>query len=513
MLVVDEIDLSKFLYRASGTMMKEFRLLKKDCYQPNERIIVYIHGEIPWNLLAHLQRVVATLDITNCFIRLVNDCNETGEKIKKVRDQYASHDLTTFELDTDLSQYPVNHYEVVEPPPLLNPGNSMCMLPWKQLEIKPNGKVRTCCIIKQPIGDQDKIYNINDSKKFSWEDLYFSNSMTSLRQQFRNNQRPDDCSKCWQLESIGIQSHRQESPVEYLETNWEQEHLSNLTKLDIKPGNLCNLACRICNSNLSSTWVAEDLQQVPKNEIKIHPSYQNNILSRWPLERMDFWESTLDLEKQLDSIWLSGGETFMIPYLSRIFSIGSEDNRITLSINTNGTILPTEYFKSWKKYKLVRLFISVDDINDRFDYQRYGDHWNNVQHVISESFKQQEENIKITCICTVNIQNIFYLPEFYNWYKTQKFNDLFFNPLISPTWARLDQMTQQAQQITIEKLQNHDFESVQGQVDLLLKQLLTNPANSGIEFCKRTNELDRIRNQDFGHAHPEMAKAMGYVKK
>lgn len=514
---LDEIELSQFLHRPSGDMMRRLQSLKRDSYLPNERILVYMQGEIPWNLLAHLQRVIATLDITNCFVKLVSDHPSTQEQVKRVRDVYAHHDETVFEVSNDffgldLSVEVDKNYHA-----LLNPSPTMCALPWRQLEIKPIGECRTCCVIDSPIRiqDNDPVYNINDVEKFSWQTLYFSKTMQLLREKFRQGQQPAECRTCWKNESSGASSARLDfivqDPIAFFETDFEAESFHNLTHLDIKPGNLCNLSCRICNSSLSSSWAAEELSKVPRAEIKLHPAYNHNRLSRWSLDRDDFWKDTDSLKSQLRALWLSGGETFMIPGLSELFDRIENPEQVIITINTNGTISPEEYFDRWKKFKLIRLMVSIDDIGDRFEYQRAGSHWAQVQDVVNQINRERDSHLETTVICTVNVQNVLYLPELHQWFDNQNFDHLYFNPLLGPSWARLDQLTKAAQKLVIEKLEGYQFDRHQAQVDAIVKSVKSFPSRDGLEFCRRTKELDLLRNQDFSRAHREIAQAMGYL--
>jgi len=66
------IYLKKFLFLPSSSLYKTFKQYYKSEYAPNERIVFAFQGEIPYNLLAHLQRVVQQLDITNFFIVICN---------------------------------------------------------------------------------------------------------------------------------------------------------------------------------------------------------------------------------------------------------------------------------------------------------------------------------------------------------------------------------------------------------------------------------------------------------
>ena len=44
---------------------------------------------------------------------------------------------------------------------------------------------------------------------------------------------------------------------------------------------------------------------------------------------------------------------------------------ITLAYNTNGSIFPQDKIELWEQFKKVEIFVSIDDISERFEYIRF----------------------------------------------------------------------------------------------------------------------------------------------
>jgi hypothetical protein len=58
---------------------------------------------------------------------------------------------------------------------------------------------------------------------------------------------------------------------------------------------------------------------------------------------------------------------------------------------------------------------------------------------------------------TMNIQNVYYLPELCEWISTQTFDHIYFNMLHDPWHMCISKMTLAAQELVIDRLTAHDF--------------------------------------------------------
>jgi MoaA/NifB/PqqE/SkfB family radical SAM enzyme len=149
------------------------------------------------------------------------------------------------------------------------PHPKFCVLPWVSLETSPIGTVRPCCLAEEEIID-------NDGQKFDLNTASFANIqnsgyMQNLRQDFLDAKQPQTCRKCWREERAGRTSKRMHT-LERLKHMLPDQHWTADAKplmfLDLKLGNICNLKCRICGSWSSSTFAAEELDQLSGNEQK-----------------------------------------------------------------------------------------------------------------------------------------------------------------------------------------------------------------------------------------------------
>ena len=100
------------------------------------------------------------------------------------------------------------------------------------------------------------MYQQQQKQIFDFKSYWESQELKDLREDFRNNRRPKGCWKCFEMESKGKKSIRQNANESRLEQHKEllqlpDEKLAPM-EIKIKVGALCNLACRMCVSNVSS---------------------------------------------------------------------------------------------------------------------------------------------------------------------------------------------------------------------------------------------------------------------
>jgi MoaA/NifB/PqqE/SkfB family radical SAM enzyme len=509
--------LKKYLYLPSSSLYRTLKNLYKPAYELNERIVFTYQGAIPYDLLAHLQRVIQHLDITNFFVIICNKDPTTKDLVDEIHAAY-SNDDTKFELiDLDIDDQHILE-NISDHKPLLNPPETMCMYPWNNLEFKPNGTARPCCLFADPIiMETGKEFNVNN-ETFDVKELYFSPTMKTLRNDFRRGKKPSGCKKCWKEEAVYKRSDRQlynwTLREKLFDIDYETEKIDNLTCVDLKLGNLCNLSCRICNHTLSSSWAVETLQNLASTAIKkTHPAYISLKLGDWPKKNTSFWTEFTQLLPHLIYIQFAGGEPLMLPsqfdVLAKAVELDHAKN-ITLRYNTNATQCPDKIFNLWKSFKLVYLDLSIDDIGQRFEYQRHGSDWMQVCANVKRFNSERRSNFKTQVSTSVSTMNILYLPELYEWYKSENFDDWWLNLVWNKEYC-VTNLNPRARELVLDRLTNFDFGRHQDQIGVILALIQNSTSNDVGIFNDATKRLDLIRGQDFRMSHREIAEAMEYV--
>jgi hypothetical protein len=114
---------------------------------------------------------------------------------------------------------------------------------------------------------------------------------------------------------------------------------------------------------------------------------------------------------------LTPGEDKILRHQKLIDSGRSKDINLHYSINM--TDIPDDFIKIWKQFKQVRLHLSIDDLEERNDYIRYGAKWELIHKNFLKIIKYR--NIFKLEVCqTVSCLNVFNIDKFKEF--TNKYN-------------------------------------------------------------------------------------------
>jgi sulfatase maturation enzyme AslB (radical SAM superfamily) len=273
-----------------------------------------------------------------------------------------------------------------------------CYDAFKNINIVNNGNqlaISPCCV--SPAKAIDKIDFKNDSY------------LIQIREEWNLGKFPSACNNCKKNESLGMVSRRQGSTQWYTDHNSDNTDI-DLISLDYWTGDLCNLACVICGPNNSSQW---------KQELSI-PNHSRHVVVN------KFWRS-LDLTT-LKFIHFNGGEPLLskehIAFLKEIPNKG----QVHINYNTNATVLPDQNLLDlWSEFQLVQLDFSIDDIGERFEYQRYPAKWNKVVDNLRWFIDHAPHNCMFAINTSVGILNHANVDNLTQWLKenfhTTRFSD------------------------------------------------------------------------------------------
>jgi len=235
--------------------------------------------------------------------------------------------------------------------------NKFCPIPWTGFQYNSSGDVLNCIRSQRPIG------NLKDK---SIHEILKSN--TETKQNMLNHKEGLGCSVCYDLEknknSFDIISDR----VFYLRelksvdnSLYDQIDNFDLHKIDIRWSNVCNHACVYCGPDYSSKWATE---------LKIK-------VAEPPPERVaELKKLVFDNAHQLKHVYLAGGEPLLMKENLELLNILQEKNPlVNIRVNTNLSKTGTRVFEKICEFKNVQWIISLDEIEEEFEYIRYGGVW------------------------------------------------------------------------------------------------------------------------------------------
>jgi MoaA/NifB/PqqE/SkfB family radical SAM enzyme len=393
------------------------------------------------------------------------------------------------------------------------PHDKFCVLPWVSLETSPIGSVRPCCLAEDEIKDTDG--NKYSLLTHDLNEVHNSAYMQKLRQEFLDGKKPQTCRKCWNEERSGRTSKRMHTlnRLEHIvtDTDWTAD-AKPLVFIDFKLGNICNLKCRICGSWSSSSFATEEIKFGGKDSFH----YQMLKQGAWPRKNQRFWEDIDKLMDQVRYLEFTGGEPFMIQehfaLLERMVAKGIAHN-VEIHYNTNGTHYPENAEEIWKHFKTVEVAFSIDDVDERFEYQRDNAIWAEVNTNMDrfEQLRERNTNIELQVCSTVNVFNVMYLEGLANWIDKRSFDFVYWNMLHEAYYHSVGTLPELAKQVAIKNLRNADVtEYHRKEFNNIIDFIEAGVSLDGQILRMKVADVDRRREQDLRTHHLELADAIEY---
>ena len=224
----------------------------------------------------------------------------------------------------------------------------------------------------------------------SISEWYDSEPMRQARLAMFNQQKNKFCSRCYLEEQYVNTSRRHRSlqkSVIFVRDNFDESYLqspgynkfsrSSISgayselpiDLHIDLGNYCNLTCKMCNAQSSSSIA---VQEVKWGRLDA----QQYVGTNWTRDDQ-VWNRTINDIATIDklaNIHFMGGETLITSRFEDFVDRMIELNRtnIGLSFVTNGTVFNQRLLDKLSKFKRVGIEISIESLTEHNSYQRQG---------------------------------------------------------------------------------------------------------------------------------------------
>ena len=175
---------------------------------------------------------------------------------------------------------------------------------------------------------------------------------------------------------------------------------------------------------------------------------------------------------------------------------------VSINYNTNATIYNDDLVKELLKFRKVTLVFSIDNIKEKFDYERHSVvKWNIVEENIE---KYNRCNFDLHLNCTVSIFNVLDLDDVAQFAEDNNLK-INFNFLWNPEYFSVYNIKNT--DYVVKKLKASKFELVQN-----LANKFGDYIYHGLEK-ELVTELDRIdarRNENFKETYPEIARILNF---
>ena len=409
---------------------------------------------------------------------------------------------------------------------------TFCMHPFTGLATREDGAICACCR-SHPIGFIDKN---------SLEEIWNGDTLKKIRKQVLNNERPSECEPCFNLEDQGVESLRLRhihGKIPEARINLYPNALDSLDEdyampfeiptMELKLNNLCNLKCRMCHPMDSTSW--NDWSEI-KEFYKDENNIMYDIVEQFDLERKPFldkfqdnpkwWSSFEKLLPYFRRVEFAGGEPLMDPQHYKILDmLAPYGDKIEIKYATNLSMLGKgnrNIWDYWPKFKSIAVNVSIDGIDNVYNYIRGNGDWDTLVQNIKEV--QKIPNIsRIVGAVTVQASNVLILDKMIEYFLDDIGIVFHTHRVEYPKVLSAQVLPSKLKMLAIQRLQEvsyrvKDFKFVKQHPQLLeytLGQIKdninylrardqTDKWNDCIEYNHR---LDKTRNQCFEQVTPE----------
>tara|TARA_R110000868_G_scaffold229027_4_gene481921 strand:- start:1719 stop:3275 length:1557 start_codon:yes stop_codon:yes gene_type:complete len=483
----------------------ELVTLKRESYNTNQRIVLVdtlSADKRKKYFYNYLQKIITQLDITNCFVMVITADIDVVNYLNSAKLTY-SHDQTCVQVE----QLKINQNDALGPTNFDIP-ESICVNPWISLEIDGIGQIMPCCVYEKALTNKS-IYD------YSLLSIINDDTQIQLKQQFLQGQRPVGCQKCWEDEDHGKVSKRLRDNYVFREKlfniDYNNVNSTELVSLDITLKNTCNLSCRICEPIASSKWMSEASQHPAS-----YPQWQpvNNIKIEWTDNTdSNLWKDINEIGDNLRYITFSGGEPLLDKshvYMLEYLVSNNRSSQISLHYNTNGTVYAEHLILLWDKFKQVELSFSIDNIESKFEYERYGSTWDKVIKNINRYKKLNSDIYKFNVYRVVTALNILDSYEVFQFCKNIKL-PVAFDILDIPNELNIGLFNKKQKNYISTKLLSIQNEEFRCMIEPIIKSMHTRTIQSNIETMINYLEItDKIRHQDFRKTYTELANILNW---
>ncbi|MDP7196697.1 MAG: twitch domain-containing radical SAM protein, partial [SAR202 cluster bacterium] len=287
---------------------------------------------------------------------------------------------------------------------LLKESKCFCMAPWIHMHMWPNGETFPCCIT--PANENNKgMGNFNNT---TVKELWNCDTMKKLRSNMLNEKPSKECTRCYELEESGnVWTLRKDLNGRFSEKFYrvEQTHTDGshddpqFYYWDIRFNNLCNMKCRTCGPEFSTSWWQD------------YPHLKNNKNSLIALtNKPTFWEEIRPFVDNIESVYFAGGEPLITDEHYTMLDIWLEQkkNDIHISYTTNFSRLKHKgknVLEYWRQFNNVDVVASLDGSYKRGEWIRKGTRWSKIVANRNE-MKEMLPNTMFGITPTVSVFNV-----------------------------------------------------------------------------------------------------------
>jgi len=395
----------------------------------------------------------------------------------------------------------------------MSESKTFCMMPWIHMHMWPAGYTYPCCMA-------DPQLPIGNTQDQSLQDIWNGDEMRQLRLNMLQDKKSPECRRCYELEENGMHTlrqsvnnnfnhHRERAVTETSDDGSAGE--VNMAYMDIRFSNLCNLKCRSCGPQFSSSWFED--HKITHGD----PGHPKILKVREDMT--SFMDELEPLLASVEQVYWAGGEPLITEEHYRILdkwiAMGKHD--VKMDYTTNFTQLRYKRktaFEYWNAFENVRVAASLDANHNRAEYLRKNMDWDTVVQNRRDMIEQCP-HVYFEVTPTVSVYNVLNLPDFHKEWIEEGLvepGNWRINLLLEPTYMRLQILNSRQKDVVraryakhIEYLKTlHNTESVINDYNNILNFLNTDKPEEVRIFKYKTLQMDTIRKENAFDTFPEL---------
>ena len=422
---------------------------------------------------------------------------------------------------------------------------TFCVYPFMHFLAGPSEHWRICCVSGEGVMDENKESYLlqNHSPKTLWN----SEGIRRIRKKMWEGKKISHCRHCYYQESVKQKSYRQRSNEEWLKNSKVRKIISESVKndfyvkesplyVDLRPGNLCNLRCRMCNPGNSSKIEKE------WKELKSHEGFRKAVGNRMSVfqsqrkekheipweNREEFWKGMEDWMEGLTKLYLTGGEPTLIKnnwkLIDRLIET-KQSQFVELVFNINCTYIPQKLLNTFDCFQRVCLNLSLDALGTANDYIRDLSSWNQIEDNVKKLLQAAKgKNVDFMLTPVVQVYNILGLCKLFHWidHLEKEFSRKISIDLLilddDPSCLDIRILPESVRKVSLKRMRDYLRNSERNKWDELFKNsaesviyILENVIHSKRDyllhqFKQYTSFLDKHRKNNFEKSLPELSR-------
>ena len=279
----------------------------------------------------------------------------------------------------------------------------------------------------------NSIFIANEEKPYRpccWFREYIdATDINDYKQQLSKMDLEKTCDYCIKQDQGGEYSYRQHFKY--------QDEISITASFD----NICNLRCITCTP-ANSSLIIPDMYADLSNPENVTARKLYATIGKQAPKKISFLKdmlASIDFTNHRLNFSVLGGEPLINPAIFEFLDWLADQpyaHKTTLSVTTNGTTYNEKLLKYLERFKTVGVQLSIDGIENDFEYIRSGANFQQLTKVCDSFYEltQKYDNFNMGCHYTLSWMNCLKFADFYNWMSSRytDLDDLYVSKLEQP---------------------------------------------------------------------------------